>query len=154
MLQAPWQNCARFCASADAIENLMTNDETYATRLNTDSAKVVIAQFVRIELFYRGKLFVIKREDLPFYIGRDEENCDLAISGDTISRRHCVLQMRDHQIGLLDTSTNGTFVRPGRADSVFIHNEYYPLVGKGAIKLGHLIDMDDPELLLYKVVTE
>lgn len=132
----------------------MSDDKTYATRLNTNSAKVVIAQFVRIELFYRGKLMAIKREELPFYIGRDEESCDLSISGDTISRRHCVLQMRDHQVGLLDTSTNGTFVRPGRAESVFIHNEYYPLVGQGTIKLGQRIDLEDPELLLYKVVTE
>jgi hypothetical protein len=62
--------------------------------------------------------------------------------------------MRDHQVGLLDTSTNGTFVRPGRAESVFIHNEYYPLVGQGTIKLGQRIDLEDPELLLYKVVTE
>lgn len=132
----------------------MTDDKTYATRLTTNSARVAIAQFVRIELFYRGKLTVIKRDELPFYIGRDEESCDLAISGSTISRRHCVLQMRDHQIGLLDTSTNGTFVRPGRAESVFIHNEYYPLVGQGTIKLGQRIDLEDPELLLYKVVTQ
>jgi pSer/pThr/pTyr-binding forkhead associated (FHA) protein len=132
----------------------MSDDKTFATRINTNSAKIVIAQFVRIELFYSGKLTVIKRDELPFYIGRDDESCDMVITGDTISRRHCVLQMRDHQVGLLDTSTNGTFVKPGRAESVFIHNEYYPLVGQGTVKLGQRIDLDDPDLLLYKVVTE
>jgi hypothetical protein len=132
----------------------MSDDKTFATRINTVSSKALVAQFARIELFYCGKLTVIKRDDLPFYIGRDEEGCDLVISGDTISRRHCVLQIRDRQVGLLDTSTNGTFVKPGRAESVFIHNEYYPLVGQGTIKLGQRIDLEDPDLLLYKVVTE
>jgi pSer/pThr/pTyr-binding forkhead associated (FHA) protein len=132
----------------------MSYDKTYATRINTNSAKIEVAQFVRIELFYAGKLTTVKKEELPFHIGRDNETCDMIITGDTISRRHCVLQMRDHQIGILDTSTNGTFVQPGRSASVFIHNDYYPLVGQGTIKLGQRIDLDDPDLLLYKVVTE
>lgn len=130
----------------------MSEDKTYATRLNTNSAKIEIAHFERIEIFYDGKLTVIKRDELPFYFGRDHSACDMAISGETVSRKHCVLQLRDHQVGILDTSTNGTFVKPGRAESVFIHNDYYPLVGQGAIKLGHRIDLEDTDVLLYKVV--
>ncbi len=132
----------------------MSEDKTFATRLNTNSARVEIVNYQRIELFYQGKLTVVKKEELPFYFGRDNSVCDLVITGDTVSRKHCVLQMRDHQIGLLDTSTNGTFVKPGRAESIFIHNDYYPLVGQGAIRLGHKIELDDPDVLLYKVVTE
>lgn len=132
----------------------MTEDKTYATRLNTNNAKLKATRSLRIELFYEGKLICMTRDDLPFYMGRDHTSCDMAVSGETISRRHCALQVRDQQIGLLDTSTNGTFVKPGRADSVFIHNEFYPLVGKGAIKLGQRIDPEDPELILYKVVSE
>lgn len=131
----------------------MKDDRTFATRLNTHSANIEIASFLQIELFYQGKLRVIKSGELPFYIGRDEGNNDLTVDGDTISRKHCVLQLRDQQIGLLDTSTNGTFVKPGRADSVFIHHEYYPLVGQGAIKPGQQIELDDPELVLYRVVS-
>lgn len=130
----------------------MSVDKTYATRLNTDSAHIDIARFDRIELFYQGKLIVIKNENVPFYLGRDHETCDLSITGDTVSRKHCVLQVRDHQIGLLDTSTNGTFIKPGRADSIFIHNEYCPLVGQGAIKLGLKIEDNDPDVVLYKVI--
>jgi pSer/pThr/pTyr-binding forkhead associated (FHA) protein len=132
----------------------MSYDKTYATRINTNSAKIEVARFVRIELFYSGKLTAVNKEELPFYIGRDNETCGMVITGDTISRRHCVFQMRDHQVGLLDISTNGTFVQPGRSASVFIHNDYYPLVGQGTIKLGQSIDQNDPDVLLYKVVTE
>ena len=131
----------------------MNDDKTFATRLNTNSANNEMAGVAQIELFYLGKLHVIKRDEMPYYLGRDEGINDIAVVGDTISRKHCVLQLRDQQIGLLDTSTNGTFVRPGRAESVFIHHEYYPLVGQGAIKLGHKIESDDPDLILYKVIT-
>lgn len=132
----------------------MSHDKTFATRLNTNSARVEIAQFLRIELFYQGKLTLVKKDQLPFYFGRDHSTCEMVVTGDTVSRKHCVLQMRDHQIGILDTSTNGTFVKPGRSDSIFIHNDYYPLIGQGAIGLGHKIELDDPDVLLYKVVTK
>lgn len=131
----------------------MNDDKTFATRFNTNSANVEVTPFAQIELFYQGKLHVIKREDLPFYMGRDEGINHMALDGDTTSRKHCVLQLRDQQVGLLDTSTNGTFIRPGRADSVFIHHDYYPLVGQGAIKLGQKIELDDPDLVLYRVIT-
>jgi FHA domain len=130
----------------------MNDENTFATLLNTNSADNEVAALKQIELFYRGKLHVLTRDELPFYIGRDFSVNHLAVEGDTISRKHCILQMRDQQIGLLDISTNGTFVKPGRADSVFIRQEYYPLVGQGAIKLGHKIDLEDPELILFKVV--
>lgn len=132
----------------------MTDDKTFATRFNTRLAKVDQELFSRIELFYHGKLHVIGGEELPFFIGRDEDTNDLTVEGDTISRKHCVLQLRDRQIGLLDTSTNGTFIKPGRADSVVIHHDYYPLVGQGAIKPGHKIELDDPDLILYRVLSQ
>lgn len=131
----------------------MNDDKTFATRFNTDSANNQKQTAFQIELFYQGKLHVLRGDELPFYIGRDQEINDLAVDGDTISRKHCVLQLRDKQIGMLDTSTNGTFIRPGRADSLFIHHDYYPLVGQGAIKPGHKIEPDDPDLILYRVIS-
>lgn len=159
-LLSTWQNRCHSAWTAspsfttDNIDAPMNDDKTFATRLNTNSANIEVAAFLQIELFYQGKLLVIPREDLPFYLGREEGINDMVMDGDTISRKHCVLQLRDHQIGLLDTSTNGTFVKPGRADSVFIHHEYYPLVGQGAIKLGHKIELDDPDLILYRVLNQ
>lgn len=131
----------------------MSEDKTFATRLNTVAPRAEKTRFDRIELFYQGKLTSIKLDSLPFHLGRDHSVVDLPVTGETVSRKHCVLQIRDNQIGLLDTSTNGTYVRPGRAESIFIHSEYYPLVGQGAIKLGHKIEPDDTDVLFYKVVT-
>lgn len=132
----------------------MAEDKTFATRLNSVPPRKEEVRFDRIELFYQGNLIVVKLDSLPFYLGRDHSVSDLAVTGDTVSRKHCVFQLRDSQIGLLDTSTNGTYVRPGRAESICIHNEYYPLVGQGAIKLGQKMDVDDTDVLFYKVVTK
>lgn len=132
----------------------MNENDTYATRLTTHLPQVEVTRFLRIELFYMGTLISLTHDDLPYYLGRDESACDMVVQGETISRKHCVLQLRAQQVGLLDTSTNGTYVKPGRADSVLIHNDYYPLVGQGAIKLGHGIDLEDPEVLLYKVISD
>lgn len=134
------------------VAAFMNDDKNYATRFNTQSSTVEQQFFSRIELFYHGKLYVISGDELPFFIGRDEDTNDLAVDGDTISRKHFVLQLRDRQIGLLDTSTNGTFVKPGRADSVLIRHDYYPLVGQGAIKPGQKIELDDPDLILFRVL--
>lgn len=131
----------------------MQDDKTYSTRLNTILDSQAAAKAIRIELFFQGKLLSIEKSEMPYYIGRDDNACDLAIMDSTISRRHCVLQMRGNQIGLLDTSTNGTFVQPGRSEALQIHNEFYPLVGKGTLRLGRRIEEDDPELIFYKVVT-
>ncbi len=131
----------------------MQDDKTYSTRLNTILDMQVASKAIRIELFFRNQLIVIEKSEMPYYIGRDASACDMVISDSMISRRHCVLQLRGNQIGLLDTSTNGSFVQPGRSDTLKIHNEFYPLVGKGTISLGRQMEIDDPDLIHYKVVT-
>ncbi len=130
----------------------MVDDNALKTQINKAAPSLRNNQALRIELFYLGKLIVVEKSDFPFYLGRDEESCDMIIQGDTISRRHCLFQVRDNQIGLMDTSTNGTYIKPGISSSVFIHNEYYPLVGQGCIKLGQAIE-DDTEVLHYKIAT-
>ena len=132
----------------------MVEEKTFTTRLNTQSVGDELkGKFQRVELFYCGELTIVETEKLPFRIGRDERSCDLIIQGDTISREHCLLQLRDNQIGLLDTSTNGTHVKLGRSDSVLIHKDHYPLVGQGMIKLGGHIEHNDTDVIFFKVVS-
>jgi len=131
----------------------MQDDKTYSTRLNTILESQAAARAVRIELFFQGQLLTVEKSEMPFYLGRDENACDLILEDTAISRRHCVLQMRGNQIGLLDTSTNGTYVQPGRSAILQIHNEFYPLVGKGVLRMGRMIENEDPELVFYKVVS-
>lgn len=130
----------------------MTND-SFTTRLNASLPGTSSAQILSVEFFYRGKSYPVNMQKLPFMIGREESSCDLVIQGPMISRNHCSLEIRDNQLGLLDKSTNGTFVKLGRADSVFVRNEFCPLVGQGYIKLGEKLAMEDPDLLMFKVLS-
>lgn len=117
------------------------------TQTNSESKR----EAFRLDLFYRGRNISLPEDKLPFCVGR-EKTCDLVIDNEWVSRAHCTFQMRDGQIGLLDNSTNGTFVLTGRSESVRVKNNFYPLVGQGYIKLGDQINLDDPELMLFKVI--
>src|SRR5690606_30876962 len=71
----------------------------------------------RLDIFFRGENYCLSESHLPFYIGR-EKTCDMIIKDELVSRVHCAFQIQDHQLGLLDQSTNGTFVLTGRSESV------------------------------------
>lgn len=117
------------------------------TETNTDARQ----EEFRLDIFYRGQNYSLAECDLPFHVGR-EKTCDLILENELVSRVHCTFQIRDGQLGLLDKSTNGTFVMTGRAESVRVKDNFYPLVGQGYIKLGDKISLDDPDLMLFKVI--
>lgn len=55
-----------------------------------------------------GRRWDLTRAEL--LIGRDE-GCDVPVALDTVSRRHCIVSLRDGSVGVRDLgSTNGTFV--------------------------------------------
>ncbi|TQV82593.1 FHA domain-containing protein [Exilibacterium tricleocarpae] len=129
----------------------LTPDKNPTTRINTKFKRGAQAEPAGIELFFRGDKYQIAAEALPFSIGRDH-SCQLVIDSGVVSRVHCALELRDGQIGLLDQSTNGTSVRSGRAGSVIVKDKFYPLAGRGSIQLGAEVKLDDPDVILFKIV--
>ncbi len=127
------------------------SNNTHTTLLNSQLQADNNAQQLTVEFFYRGRRYPVNVAKLPFMIGRDASSCDLLIDGPMISRHHCSVEIRDGQLGILDRSTNGTMVKLGRVDSVFVRNEFCPLVGQGYMKLGEALNLDDPQLLMFKV---
>ncbi|HEY7774753.1 MAG TPA: FHA domain-containing protein [Marinagarivorans sp.] len=122
-----------------------------ATRLNTLFEEPELEWDFRAALFFRGQEYTLRPENLPFHIGRDNTVCQLVVDGELASRDHCALVIKDGQLGLLDTSTNGTVVKFGRADSIVVHKKFLPLAGQGCFKLGQRIDLNDPDLIMFKV---
>jgi hypothetical protein len=102
-----------------------------------------------IELFYQGDVTVCELADMPVYLGRDSR-CALTVDDDMVSREHCYIGFDDGRFVLFDQSTNGTYVRLGRSDALRLHNESIPLSGSGCIKLGRLLELDDPMLIYFK----
>lgn len=133
----------------------MSSDETIAAQFNTEVLNKINSAATHIELFYHGKEMSFAKDELPLVMGRDEETCQVVVKTDVASRNHCTLEVQDNQIGILDQSTNGTFIKIGRADSFSIKGKFYPLVGQGHIKLGGPIDLDDTDnIIFYRTVNK
>jgi adenylate cyclase len=104
-----------------------------------------------LELFYRGKAVVVEISQTPYSLGRDIDVNLLCIESDYASRQHCVVEFRDGQFMLRDHSKNGTFVQLGRAHGFRLHNDTVPLSANGCFKLGQKLELDDPDLVHFKV---
>lgn len=129
----------------------MSRLDPNTTQINTALAKTGQTVFARLELFYQGKLKVILPRELPYTLGRDKFTNKLVITSTTVSRKHCVFELNNQLFGLRDTSTNGTYISPSRVNSIHIHNDFFPLVGQGAMYLGKKGWLDDPDIIHYRV---
>lgn len=124
------------------------------TEINADLRHKAEGKFSRIEMFHKGNAYRVKAKDLPFNVGRDPSTCTLIVNREVVSRIHCVIEIRDNQVGVVDRSTNGTVVKAGESNSVIIRDEFYPLTGKGCLSLGEQYSSDQEDLILFKVVME
>lgn len=129
-------------------------DQTIAAKFNTEIMRKVNSPATHIEIFFQGKELSFGKQDLPIRLGRDDEACDIVVNSEVASRVHCAIDLRDNQIGVLDSSTNGTFIRLGRNESFVIKKTFYPLIGQGNIKLGEQFDSDDSLVVYFRMVTK
>lgn len=129
----------------------MQYDNKSRTELNPNINECSEPEHLRVEVFYRGKSYATKAPSLPFHIGRDSASCHLVVNNQTASRNHCSFVIKDNQIGIEDTSTNGTAVKLGRADNILLCKKFLPLSGQGYIKLGEGINLNDPDLIMFKI---
>jgi len=93
------------------------DNETTQTQLSLKAEEWASRPYTGISFFFKGKETTFKRDDLPINIGRDNSTCQLIIDEKTVSRVHCSIEERNDQPGVNDRSTNGTFVRLGRAET-------------------------------------
>lgn len=105
---------------------------------------------VMVELMHNGNTLEIQRKDLPFSLGRDEEESDLFIPAIVASRHHCMILEENGRLGIVDKSTNGTFVQIGQAEETCLKDEFFPLLGKGMIKLGEPVGCGDKNLIFFR----
>lgn len=128
----------------------MKDRDCDTTLMNTDS-RSASGQKIALGLLHRGREYHLRPGDGPFVIGRDGEACDLCVTNEYGSRRHCTIEYRESKFVLSDRSTNGTYVQLGRADNVRVHNETIPLIGHGCFKLGKDFRSDDPDLIHFVI---
>ncbi len=80
--------------------------------------------------------------------GRDA-HCDVVIDTDLASRRHAHCVFRRGKYVLVDTSTNGTYVRIGDKEDVYLRREEFILHGDGVFCLGQKVTDADPSTWVH-----
>jgi hypothetical protein len=128
-------------------------DPTVAAAFNTEIMSKVNSPATHIDIFYRGAEMSFAKADLPIKLGRDDSSCQIAVSTEVASRVHCTIEVRENQIGLADSSRNGTFIRLGRNDSFLIKGTFYPLIGQGTLRLGAPIEGDETDTIFFRMVS-
>jgi adenylate cyclase len=83
-------------------------------------------------------------------IGRLAEN-DLILSYPRVSRKHAKIENRQGKFVLVDTSTNGTFVKIGDLDTIHVLRDEIPLIGKGTISPGRKAASSSPGAIHFTV---
>ncbi len=85
-----------------------------------------------LELTYGPQVFALGPALPRVTIGREEDN-DLRIIEDVVSRHHFEIVMRGDKFLLVDRSTNGTYVLTDSGESFRVSREELTLVGSGRI---------------------
>lgn len=129
----------------------MSDETTRIINSETDIFKKLSEPWHCIEIFFQGKEYRYERAELPICFGRNGDECEFTVDSTTASRKHCSIDVRENQIGIQDTSTNGTYIKIGRAESVLIKNSFFPLVSQGNISLGEPIDMGSENIIYFRV---
>ncbi len=124
-------------------------DREAATRIATrvaSSTELNAASIVQqLEITFNGQLWVLGSARTVLNIGRTELS-DVCVVSDRASREHALLEYRNGQFTLTDTSTNGTFIRKDGQPVYAVQRESVILDGRGAIGVG--IEPTDPTALL------
>jgi len=95
------------------------------------------AHGMRLRLRFDERELVVDERASSITIGRADVN-DVVVEGHLSSRLHARIVIGRSNFVLIDQSTNGTFVRTGDGEELFVHQDTLQLKGEGIIGLGCL----------------
>ena len=128
--------------------NWQAGDREAATRIATRIASPAEVRpssvMQNLEITFNEQVWVLGSARTVLKIGRTELT-DVCVMTDRASRDHAVLEYRDGQFTLTDTSTNGTFIRKDGQPSYAVQRETVILDGRGVIGVG--VEPADPTTL-------
>jgi len=115
-------------------------DSSMGTDTETTMVPVIVgfsdsARGMRLRLRFDDRELVVDERPSNITIGRAGEN-DVVVKGRLSSRRHARIEIGRSKFVLVDQSTNGTFVKTGDGEELFIRQDILQLKGHGMIGLG------------------
>lgn len=128
-------------APLEADDTLLTRPATLA--LGEERRLVLRAGGRRLEMAPGGGKLIL---------GRDAD-CDLALAGDFVSRRHARIEAVSRGYDLVDQSTNGTYVELSDTTRLRLKRERYRLVGSGRFSLGRPPERNIGNVVDFEVIS-
>lgn len=137
-------------APIDIVDVLWQEDLAHVTTVQrvmqpVDSTPV---ERPRLTLRYRSQVFEVD-EGTPFSIGRDPAS-SLVIETEWVSRNHSLIEWKRGYFMFADRSTNGSWLRIGDDDELFVHRDETHLRRSGSISLGQVHQLDDSDLVWFQ----
>ena len=130
---------ARMLTGRPATDDL---DSSIGTDTETTMVPVIVgysdsARGMRLRLRSDNRELVVDEHPSSITIGRADVN-DVVVQGHLSSRLHARIVIGRSNFVLIDQSTNGTFVRTGDGEELFVRQDILQLKGEGMIGLGCL----------------
>ena len=130
---------ARILTGRPAIDE---PDSSSGTDAGTTMVPVMVGysdsvRAMRLRLRFDDRELVVDECPSNVTIGRADEN-DVVVRGHLSSRLHARIVIGRSNFVLIDQSTNGTFVRTGDGEELFVRQDILQLKGEGMIGLGCL----------------
>jgi FHA domain len=130
-------SAARMLTGHPATDDL---DTSMGTDPETTMVPVIVgysdsARGMRLRLRFDDRELLVDERASSITIGRAEVN-DVVVKGHLSSRLHARIVIGRSNFVLIDQSTNGTFVKTGDGEELFIRQDILQLKGQGMIGLG------------------
>jgi adenylate cyclase len=103
----------------------------------------------RLTLRFHDQAIELGRMRPGATIGRHQGN-DLVVDDIFVSRIHARIEYRQGKFFVVDTSTNGTYLRAQGEESICLHRDEHSLQGQGFIGLGREVDPQSPLVIHFR----
>jgi hypothetical protein len=106
---------------------------------------------VMLKLSWRGKTWSMDERRDVLNAGRGPENEIVAV-GDSVSRHHARIFLRQGKFVIADESSNGTYLRVQNRTEIHLHREEYILLGRGSVSFGKSVAEAGDDVISFEVV--
>lgn len=119
------------------------------TTMNVPSGTAPAPESSILVLAFGGDQIRISSADYStFTMGRGTQ-ADLVVPAPLASRVHCRFEFRRGKFVLVDQSTNGTFVKTGDGENVYLRREELLIWGNGMVALGEEISSQNEHVVRF-----
>lgn len=135
-------------APIEIVDVLWQEDVANVTTVQRVMQGVDAVESAPLIVRFRSQVFEVD-ESTSFSIGRDPSS-SLVIETEWVSRHHALIEWKRGYFMLADRSTNGTWLKIGSDDELFVHRDETHLRRGGTVSLGQAHRQDDAELVYFQ----